>query len=144
MPKAVPGWQKLLDDCDAVEAMFKRKTFKGEFQMTSWGRHSGERDHAPEERNFCGTAACMAGWLSIAGKHEFRGKFLKRTGELVTGEPGKRRKYYTFADMARQVYGMDAYQSQNLFNSGMDMSLAQKLKQARHIAWHIKASRVAL
>lgn len=46
MPKAVPGWQKLLDDCDAVEALFKRKTFKGEFQMTLWGRHSGERDHA--------------------------------------------------------------------------------------------------
>lgn len=33
------------------------------FDMYTFGHHAG--NHAPEEQNYCGTAACYAGWLSL-------------------------------------------------------------------------------
>ena len=33
------------------------------FNMRFWGEHKGE--HAPTDKNYCGTAACGWGWLSL-------------------------------------------------------------------------------
>lgn len=37
---------------------------KAKFDMSAWGWHQG--DHPPTEKNFCGTAACGFGWLSLS------------------------------------------------------------------------------
>lgn len=132
MVDKIPGWQKLLDDCDAVEAMFKQPEFKGEFKMHLWGYHRAGDDHAPQEQNFCGTSACLAGWLGIAGKHEFKAKWVE--GSLV---PEDVDTYgHSFGFMARQVYGI---QSPGwLFESDVHAGLAAKLRDARHSAYQAR------
>ena len=66
------GMLRLAIDLDEVEKAFKAPGFRGQFNMALLGAHDGA-GHAPDEENFCGTVACLAGWLAIFGKHEFKG-----------------------------------------------------------------------
>lgn len=135
--KEIPGWQKLLDDCDAVEAAFADPEFKGEFKMSDWGVHP--RGHEPEAQNHCGTAACFAGWLGLYGKHDFKAKWVD-CGSRYDGlflRPADTAAYGgNFNYMAMMVYGLK--RPGNLFESGMDRTLAEKIEQARAMANEIR------
>ena len=42
------------------------------FDMMTYGEH-GTSEHSPEEKNYCGTAACALGWLTTMKKWQERG-----------------------------------------------------------------------
>lgn len=127
----VPGWQKLLDDCDAVEEKFKEPNFSGTFYFADWGSHE-KSDHPPEGKNFCGTQACLAGWFGLVGKHEFKAAW-GADGELNPVDTLE-----TWTEMAEDVYGLDHEQAHELFCEGSNPSLALKLEEARDLAAYLK------
>lgn len=129
--KEIPGWQKLLDDCAAVEAIFAQPEFGGVFEMRDWGKHVGSA-HKAEENHFCGTQACLAGWLGLLGKHEFKAVWgAPDTGGEATMIPNF---CFSFKSMAAEVYGMSRYDAGQLFESGFSASLQDKLEDARTLA----------
>ena len=68
-------WRKtILDIADHLEGDLVPE--KGNFDMRDWGAHKG--DHEPSEDNYCGTTACLAGWLALHPKYEnFRSSWTK-------------------------------------------------------------------
>ena len=60
--------QLMLEAADDLERL---DTGNGIFDMSNWGYHT--RDHSPEEKNYCGTSACAAGWLAMQPKWRERG-----------------------------------------------------------------------
>lgn len=148
--KKIPGWQKLLDDVKAVEKVFARRTadkVEAMFVMSDWGQHEGA--HKPEEKNYCGTSACLAGWLATAGKHEFRGVWRAQHDDFdhprkVTGHLlGAPKKYgNSFENMAEKVYGMSSLDAYRLFMTntsycGRDI-LEEKLADACAVAYALR------
>lgn len=122
----IPGWQKLLDDVQAVEDRFKDPTFNGVHDQGQWGSHREGTDHSPSAENYCGTAACLAGWLGLLGKHEFRAGWAD--GELEAAIPSG-----SFVAQAVQVYGLSQYNACKLFEA-RPRTLDDKLHEAREMA----------
>lgn len=131
MPKAAkPGWQKLLDDLDEIEKRFKDPKFKGTFDMGHFGLHKGH--HKPAKDNYCGTSACLAGWLVTLGKHEFRVPWIGvLTDSFVLPVNAG------WGHHAQDVYGVSWEEAHKLFYEA-PTGLAGKLKQARQFANAVK------
>ena len=132
------GLSKLEIDLDAVEKVVAKKGFKGRFDMYSWGRHDSLDEHKPAGRNFCGTAACLAGWLAICGKHEFKGNWRAEWYNPThshlhpVGYDGPfSYRSDGYITMAMEVYGLSVPDVRLLFCSGFDKSLKVKLREAR-------------
>lgn len=119
------GWDRFERDLNKVEALFKDRKFQGEFRMSTFGDHRG--DHEPKEQNYCGTAACLGGWLAVVNPRGFDSRW--RRDELVVGGTT-----LSFEGQAVSVYRMHNGIG-SLFYDGIDLrgreGLKKKLKQAR-------------
>ena len=119
------GWDRFERDLNKIEALFKDRSFKGEFRMSTFGDHSG--DHEPHEENYCGTEACLGGWLAVVNPRGFASHWHDGTLSVGGGT-------FSFESNAERTYrmnkGFDA-----LFYDGIGLAgraaLKLKLKHAR-------------
>lgn len=133
-----PGYIKLLEDVQAVEDRFKEPTFKGEFNMATWGNttdRGGLRGGLYGSRpkpNHCTTTACLAGWLAIESENGFKGRWHDGKQHALMEYDG------FFSAQAVAVYGITPGEANSLFmtstSEGGPAVLKRKLKQARNIA----------
>lgn len=125
------GYVKFEKALDKIEALFKNPEFKGEFRMKTYGHHDG--NHEPTERNYCGTSACLAGWLSIVDPG-----FGKEVGAEWDEEGYLKETSSSFERSAAKYYGFSITDTWNLFMHDLELSGAEglkvKLSEARRIA----------
>lgn len=50
---------------------------KAKFNLEHFGEHKSE--HAPPEKNYCGTSACALGWMAIKNKFGFSAEWVRAT-----------------------------------------------------------------
>lgn len=110
--------ERLREDIAAVRALFSKKSFKGAFDMSPWI----EDPEDGRRKNFCGTVACLGGWLQLVGKSGM-------TGAVMPNTPGS----------SEAVYGMTRHECQALFHRGYGKSLDAKLAEASAVADAIEA-----
>lgn len=130
--------KRFLDDLNRLEAKAKDPDFKGELNMTIWGLHQGE--HAPENNHYCGTKACLAGWLAIVGRNGYRGKWKYREEQhwghgVARLQPSRG---LSFIDRAIENYGLSDSEAHRLFlsdlqwaDTGRLSTLFEKIAEAR-------------
>lgn len=116
--------EKLEADLKKVENLFKRKNFAGDFDMSTFGDCSDDKP----DKNFCGTSACLAGWLATV---QPKLKSFWDFGILKTDNSND----MNLVGRARSVYGLNSTEANRLFYGDIQLSgkdgLKKKITQAR-------------
>lgn len=143
--KPLKGWRALEDDLNRLEDLFfEKEGFKGKFNMEDWGSHKAKgQEHEPQEENFCGTSACMAGWLAVVSRNGFDAKWDADGSLVANSETGRSRRNFDFDWLAMEIYGMRHTEANFLFMTNLDATgkraLRDKIAEARKIVEEIKA-----
>lgn len=142
------GWQLLLADLDKIEKRFNSKTFKGEFHMGYFGKHGFTEDHKPEEKNHCGTSACLGGWMAIVSLPKTEMRWLATADGYSSLRLANESEFETFASRryANGMYGGYTL-FHNLFYNGVELkgkaAFKLKMAEARAVAVYLKAVQTA-
>lgn len=89
------------------------------FKMNTWGRHRGAHD--PDERNYCGTAACGWGWVSLDksvqrdGVRAYWSNTFGRSGRIIGHYLSIEYQGYSANDAAAQYFSITDREADWLF-----------------------------
>jgi hypothetical protein len=126
---------RLLKLADVLENQVAEENF----DMAVWGTHYG--DHAPEEKNHCGTSACALGWAAMTP--EFKADGLK--GEWKRTHDKDRGRFLaisyfngnwtlTDTDAGAEFFGLSGREASDLFLC-LDATREEVIDQLRGLAF---------